>query len=492
MKGKHTGSLLLALLLMAGAASGCAEKTGNGSDTEELTSEGPLTIYSGVAETELSDELPEVRYDGYTFNIASVREESWIALEEAPGEVLQDAIYNRNTAVEERFGIDIQAVVCSTYTDVGEMLRKTVTSNTVDELDTVFIQMVQGASLTPEGYYYPLNDMSYIHLEKPWWDSGVSAAFSVGGKLFLGAGDILSSTMLRTSCLAFNKSLFDARSLPYPYELAYNGQWTLDELYNLTRDVTGDLNGDGKVEEKDDLFGMTSWYLDSPYSFYYGAGGTIIAKDADDLPVLNMDVETNHNIYMKLYDIFIENSSNYHTDTSTYEMAYTVFTEGRALFCETYVHKLAEASWRNMEQDYGIVPMPKYDAEQENYLSFVNGCAPVVGVPTAISDPDRTSVILEAMAATSYKRVTPTLYEITAKTKHTRDEESADMIEMVLRNRVFDFGYSHMNGSRITQFVRDLLCEKSTNVASVFAANAKVVDKQLSKLIEAYQKNTMQ
>ena len=54
-------------------------------------------------------------------------------------------------------------------------------------------------------------------------------------------------------------------------------------------------------------------------------------------------------------------------------------------------------------------------------------------------DLERTSVILEAMACESLKSVVPAYYELMLKTKFARDEESEEMIDYIVSQRVFDW-----------------------------------------------------
>lgn len=480
-------ALLLCLLTLAPAAVACAEKTTD--DSAKSTGESTSAQDSATEETEIQDNLPEEKFEGYEFNITSIYEKD-IGLEEDTGEALDTAVFQRDQKIMERFDVKFVLTYYSDYSKANDAVRTVVGSMSTDEIDVAVLHMVDGSKMISAGTYYAISDMPYINLSQPYWDSAASNAFGVGGKLYMTTGDICSSTLMRTSCLAFNKNLFRDKNLTEPYQLAYDGKWTLDQLYEYTRNSKDDLNGDGKYKEADDFFGLTSWHLDSPYSFYYGAGGSITQKDEDDLPYVDMNLEKNTNIYEKIYKVVIENESNYHTDINTYTKAYTVFLEGRALFCETSVDKFANDEWRNMEQDYGVLPMPKYDESQEEYLSFVNGAAGLLAVPVAISDADRTSIILEALACESYKKVTPVLYEITAKTKGaSRDLESADMIDLVFRNRVFDFAYANLYGNGIVDFVRDLLDRKSTDVASTFSKNEKSLNKQMDKLVEKVQDN---
>lgn len=481
MAKRLTAALLCFLLCTVFAA--CSDSAGDGPGENTA----PVTESAVPEETEIPDGLPESNYEGYTFRVLTINDS--IGIEEADGEILNDVEYARDITVEERFNVKIEAEFLENYLDVTAKFKKTVAAQS-DDYDMVFIHMVDGAAIASTGHYYPINDLEYVNPEKIWWDKDIENGFRIGGKLFLSAGDILPDTLLRTSCMAFNKDLFDNYNLTYPYQLAYDGKWTLDELAALTKDMTQDTNGDGEIRETEDFFGLTSWYLDSPYSFYYGAGGTIIKKDADDMPELNLDIEKNLAIYMKIYDVVVTNRSNYHTDIGTYINSYSTFYEGRALFCEIALTHLSGEFWRNMEQDYGVLPIPKYDAAQTDYLGFVNGSAAMMGVPITISDPGRTSVIIEGLAAESYKSVTPALYEVVAKTKHTRDEESSDMIDVIIRNRVFDIGYSHLLSNGISTFVRDLLASGKTDVASQFAKNEKSLVKSLDKIVAAYEENT--
>ncbi len=476
-------TMILCCIMIIPVISACSDRA-NDKSAESISI---VSDDNQIADTEIPDNLPDSNFDGYTFRVLTIVES--IGIEEADGEVLNDVEFARDVVIEERFNVQIEAEYHENYLDVTKQLKKAVAAQT-DDYDMVFIHMVDGASIASSGHYYPINDLEYINLEKIWWDKDIENGFRIGGKLFLSAGDILPDTLLRTSCMAFNKNLFDNYNLTYPYQLAYDDKWTLDELSLLTKDITKDLNGDGQIKEADDLFGLTSWYLDSPYSFYYGAGGTIIKKDENDMPELNLDIEKNLAIYMKIYDVVITNNSNYHTDIGTYINSYSTFYEGRALFCEIALAHLPGDAWRNMEQDYGIVPIPKFDTDQKNYLGFVNGAAAMMGVPITITDPERTSILIEGLAAESYKGVTPALYEIVAKTKHTRDEESSDMIDIIIRNRVFDIGYSHLLSNGISTFVRDLLASGKTDVASHFAKNEKSLTKALEKIVAAYEENT--
>ena len=182
-------------------------------------------------------------------------------------------------------------------------------------------------------------------------------------------------------------------------------------------------------------------------------------------------------------------NSNYHTDINTYSMAYDTFLEGRALFCEASLTHFKGEKWREMEDDYGVGPMPKLDTNQEKHMSFVNGAVSMLTVPMTIEDPERTGVLVEGLAVESYRNIREALFEVTAKSKSARDEDSTRMMDLVMETRVFDLGYSHMYDQSLVNFVRDLLQKDSTDVASTIQKGEKPMAKKLAKIIEAYEKN---
>ena len=122
-------------------------------------------------------------------------------------------------------------------------------------------------------------------------------------------------------------------------------------------------------------------------------------------------------------------------------------------------------------------------------MSFVNGSQSLVTVPATCPNPERTGILLEGLAADSWRYVYDALFEVTAKSKTARDQDSSRMMDIVMENRVFDLGYSHMWDQPAVQFVRDLLAAGSTDVASTLTRNEKIMTKTLDKIIKAYEKN---
>ena len=143
-----------------------------------------------------------------------------------------------------------------------------------------------------------------------------------------------------------------------------------------------------------------------------------------------------------------------------------------------------------MNYDFGILPIPKYDLSQKEYRSYVDGSSAMICVPATVKPADREciSIILEALASESYKIVTPAFVEKMLKRKVTRDSDSADMIDYVVRNRVFDMAYVNINES-IGSYVRDLLVKKSTDVSSTLKKYEKSTVQRCKQIVKAFEKS---
>ena len=494
---KRSLCLVFAFLLVVTAAfaAGCA-------NTPAVTTDSVTTAVpddktepeetTGPEETKPADGLPEADYGGRTFRIITteVSEKDVFTEDHMTADPLHDAVYTRNLNVEERFKIKLDITV-DTYQTVTNRVSRAVKSGS-DEYDLCFAHMVNGASLAQNNYVLPFDKLPYVDITKPWWDKDIGNGFSIRNNLMMLNGDISPTSFSMTSCLYFNKNMFDKHDLEYPYQLVRDGKWTFDRLIEFTKDISQDMDGDGKLSHDSDadVFGLTAYFLNVPYSFYYGAGGMLITKDQDDVPFFEPQTERDTAIYAKIYEAIITNKSNFETEEAYEINTIKIFVDGRAMFYDANLGH-SEQFLREMDNDYGILPEPKFDEEQTDYQSFVNGAISMICVPATVREENReyVSVIIEALASEAYNLVTPALKENILKRKMTRDAESADMIDIIVRHRVFDMAYANMFDG-VGSYVRDLLRQKSeTGVSSKLKSYTKQTQSKIKKIVEAFDKS---
>ncbi len=481
--------ILLAALMIPCAVllTACAEKPATDDTTSAETVTGAVTE---PEVTEITADLPDVKFNNKPFRVILQEDSSGDIYTEDHeiGEPIHDAVFERNIKVCEKYGIELQ-VSKDEYTAVNNSISRSVKAGS-DEYDLCFVHMVSGASLAQSNLVLPFHNLPYVDLEKPWWDKDIRNGFSIRNNLMMVNGDLSPRSFSLTSCLYFNKTLFDKYDLQYPYDLVRSGDWTLDKLYELTKGMTKDQDGDGVVTKTStsDIYCLTSWYLDVPYSFYYAAGGMLVSKDQDDVPFYDPQLERDSVIYNKIYNIIIGNNSYYETQMSDYMRVIETFLEGRALFYDSTL--AASGTLREMDNEFGILPVPKLDSSQSDYKSFVNGASSMICVPATVPAANRefVSIIIEALASEAYRTVTPVLKENYLKRKVTRDADSSDMIDYIVRNRAFDMAYVNMHDG-VGSYVRDLLQRGSKDISAELKKYQKSAAKKIDNIVKAFDKS---
>ena len=104
-------------------------------------------------------------------------------------------------------------------------------------------------------------------------------------------------------------------------------------------------------------------------------------------------------------------------------------------------------------------------------------------------DLEFVGIVTELMSAKSYEMVRPAVYDVALKTKIARDDESAEMLDIILDSMIFEFTniYACAFGSRKSpaHSLRAKMYEPSTDIASFFAANESLHNEIMKKLVTA-------
>lgn len=488
---KRVLSLLCAILMLTSAvACGKTEEpavttiAGNDAATEATTAATepaetePPKAFDSVAEQNLGGDF-QVLYAQ-----ADNCYEDFHA-ETLTGDVKNDLIYERNLMVEEKFGVDIQ-ISWTDYKDVDAKCQLQVQSGS-DDYDLFGGHRISLA-LSYQGMQYNIKDITTIDLTKEWWDQGYVDAITINDSLYTVIGDIGVSTLLFVSSLTFNKRLMDEANIAYPYDLVRDGKWTMDALYNMTVDYGSDLNGDGQVKREDDLLSIVGWSSESGYSNFYSTGFAFINRDAAGDYAISYDSERLNAIIEKVVALWTTDYAynNMGSGTAEHEITYGIFPAGRALFSDIVLSKIG-TFYSDMEDDYGILPLPKYDENQESYKSYLGFTIPILYLPNNAADAERTGTIMEALCTASYDNVTPKMYEIVTKLKNARDEDSSEMIEIIIRNKFIDTAH-FFDVEGYGTLPRNVITQKSTNVASMVKAFERIAAKEWDKIIDGFDK----
>ncbi len=487
---KRMLTALLALLMLTAVVFGtvaCAEQS------EDNTDASTTTAASESAE-ETSSAYSTLEKKKYNREFAILTREDLIDdmyIEKVTGDTLDDLIFDRNVAVAEDYGITFEYYQKDDLHDLNSTLMTQATSG-IDDYDMYIGHKFSFASNAQQNHCYNLNKIESLRLSKAWWDQACYENLTIDGKTFLMTGDINPSSMRISACMVVNKDMMSdlQKDMTALNALTKNGEWTLDKLYEYTIDVIADISGDGAISYEDDRFGLTAWSMDVPFSLYYGAGSNFVNIVNGQPELAENSTERVTDIYSMIYKIVVTNQAYYipQTNGDKYGTHYDVFRDGRSLFCDLTLGKIntfiAEIG---MEDEYGILPMPKYDTQQKEYLSFVNGASAFVMVSMAEKDVEFVGTIMEAMAAYNYDHVTPKMFQVVTKLHAAQDPESAAMVDYIVRNRIYDLAYFF--SFDISNVVLNNLESKNETITAALQKATKNAERQaLPRLIAAYEK----
>ena len=183
--------------------------------------------------------------------------------------------------------------------------------------------------------------------------------------------------------------------------------------------------------------------------------------------------------YSKLYE-FMNPSNEAHQFVPDIDQK--IFTEGRALFFQAPL-RYAELM-RTSEVDFGMVPFPKYDTNQDRYYTTVVDDLSVFCVPVSTKDLNYSGLILDALCRESSELVIPKYYDQALKYKYTRDNESEEMLNIARDSIWFDFGFIYSQALNGLGSFLDILKNNNSDIASAWASKEASYEAGLDTLIE--------
>jgi len=483
-----TATFLAAIISLTAIAS-CSDTA----DTTDTSTTTGTTAADNAEDTTVPDDIPgfykdgleTVDYAGYSFRVYS-RDDTWfngnISVEELNGEGMNDAVYGRNLAVSDRFNIEIVETV-GTNTDLA---RATVIANE-DAFDMINARCTAALSMAQEGILIEISDLPNINLSKPYWDDSLTNDLAMGPFCYFAVGDLNLTFYDYTSVLLFNKQLVDDFQLESPYELVDANKWTFDKYLELASASVSDLDGNGTMNNQD-LYGTIGTPHFVGYTLALGTGVKSINKDANNYPVYEIETDAKFiEVFERVFEIMWDSGQWFQTTITDQTSATLVnmFKNNQGLFFSTNFFNVP--SLRDMDTEFGILPFPKYNEAQENFITRIS-FFDMFAVPITVADPDRTSRIIEALTCESGNTVIPAYYDIALKTKIARDEQSQAMLDLIMANRVIDCGDTIWVDLIRDSWLAPMFLNNNRTIVSTAAKFTKTIGKRLDAMIETFEK----
>lgn len=469
---------------------GCS--TTNTSDADTTSTQAGTTTQLETTKVYYEPDVELIDWDGREFIFACTSENYDggyyetidIYVESESGEVFNDAIYQRNKNIEEKYNI---VIVENKYDNVQSTIAKSVNAGD-DICNAIFSLTGEALSHAQNGMLIDLNTLPYIDFDQPWWDSNIKNDMSIGGKTYLMTGDISVMDDNCTVLFFFNKKLVSDYNLSDPYELLKSGNWTFDEYQTMVKSVSADLNGDGVYDDKDQ-YGNVMAYHNVQY-MAHGSGMKYIELDSSGYPQVIFMSDHTVNVIDKLANLYFDTSvCIFFNDLkdpgggNSYTYGRQLFANDQILFCLS--QPLIFNEFRNMESEFGIMPTPKYDESQDRYYSSVDVACTFLTVLMTVKDTEFTGYILEAFATESKNVVTPAYYDIMLKRKYTRDNESAEVLDLISKSRLYDLGVFYGWGG-INSIITNAVMNKTTDITSAYEAIAESITAAIAKTVDSF------
>lgn len=481
MKQNRIFLCLLAALLLFSSMTSC------GSDTTETTTNTNVTD-TDTAESEtddglyVADYLPDVTYDGYEYRIYDY-DEYPSDIEEPSGNIIDDAIYKRNMLIEEQYDIKFTTDrrAYTKYEEVSVVVRNSAMAQS-DDFDLACVSQRNGynhvlAGECPAGSQMPMTDMT-----KPWHNQIMAESLTINGVT------ILDYTAMEVNPggygIIFNKKLIEDFGMDNPYDLVDEGTWVYDTFYSMAEQAILDLDGDGKMTVNDRYGIIGEW--DRFVEIAYRGSGLKTVEMENGIPTISMsealvDVFTRFVQYRDLTGSVFDTFAQFGTAEASRDEGFGMFKQGLSLFTTGGPSRLTTMG--DMEEDYGIVPYPKWTEDQEIYYSCMDGGR--IYLPLSCStDLERVCIIKEALAVGTLNYYYPAYYEDAIQNRYVRDTDSVRMLEIITNGIYMDLGTS-IWWDIIRAPWQNCIQQNKTDFASAVAKNESKGQKAIDDLLEA-------
>ncbi len=477
MKNRLTAAILtlLSLFFYVSCSTGLGEE--EESDNTNLSDSG-----TGVVVTDAGPGLETVDYKGIDFTVLNLDMVSTnypymeINAETINGTVINDAVYARNDILNNKYNVNIVSVMAGDRDAVSKAVEVDVKAG--DSSYNLIMQTPShSVNLAAAGLIYDYSEIPHVDLEAEWWFTDTVRQLSISNMVYYAPCYANICFLSSTGLVYFNKDIVKDYSLSSPYELVEGGGWTLEEFIKLSRNVTS-VN----TKSAEDTVGFRmhpgSWSF-----LFTGCGGMLITKDSVDLPVYNMS-EKGLTLLQSVVGLSLDSNMGFYTE---YDGVKQAFVNGKTLFM---VQPAYDLEYYRQMADFGIVPLPKYDADQEEYVSTIHqDWGSLMSVEVTQTDLDMVGRILEDMAYESYNIIKPAYYDIMLQGQYAKDMESAEMLNIIYKHVTLDLAiFFKKYGISVDTTMRNAIKSGSTSIASTMQSQKRLTESLLKSIVEDFEK----
>ena len=401
-----------------------------------------------------------------------------IYVEEMNGDVLNDAVYRRTLAVEEKYNVKFEI----TYNpDPSSLTAKNVKADD-DAYQIIQEKLIYLAqTLATQNYLLDFNKIDGVALEAPWYNQNLTKDLAINKKVTALGGNMAISDKSGPSVAVFNKKMLVDYGLEDLYQTVREGHWTLDKLQELMKATSRDLDGDGKMTFEHDQWGLMAEDFVG-WGLQVSSGNRLAALDEDGIPYITANSPKAVSDWDKIMDIMYdkENRTMHPTSIEAYVDAFMDnrnFLQIQSL-CIIYM-------MRGMKEDFGIIPTPKYDEAQKSHITPTSPYVTrLIAVPVSCRNTGAVGAVIDALSREGTNTVVPAYYDNLLNNKVARDNESIEMLKMIFDSVIYDIG-SVYNWGDLWFMNQIFVANEGRDYVSAYEKSASAIQKAMEKTIEA-------
>ena len=409
---------------------------------------------------------------------------------EATGDVVADAVYQRNLDVADR--LNVKFVYTETdynWDQVATNVRKIIQAG--DDAFELIVNDQRGLGLlSAEKMFVNIYDCKYFDFDKVGWWYDYMRDLTIGNdRMYLLVGDYFIDVLCKAHVMYYNRDIFrDIYGDPDElYKAVNDGKWTFDLLITYIKDAYLDINGNSIIDAEDRFGMIIAGVGGSIFPYEYAGEPDFISRDENGIPSITIANDRSDLLYQKIYDVYYNDATYTNYQENSQEFL-NKFKSNGSLFISTV--RIGDFGLlRDMESDIGILPYPKLDEAQSKYHTTVHDTAEIGVIPTTCGDPDFASAVIQALCEESNKTLIPAYYEIALKIKYTRDNYSLYMIDLIYdgidANFPLVYGGSYANDIFTWSFLEPLQ-QKSQTWISSYEKRITAAEAQLQEFIDLY------
>ncbi len=381
----------------------------------------------------------------YTRNTTSVHlNHIEVYAEEPNGDKVNDAVFKRNAQLQTTYNCKISEIRDN---DVAAVVREPLITGEYI-CDFLFIRATDARGLSKNNLLVDVATLENVDLTKEWWDQDALKGLNMAGKTFFLTGDGCTIDDRWALSMFFNLELVEA-AFPEAnlYQEVRDGKWTNARMLEIMQATAADMDGDGQVATyQKDIYGYMAGNVLGNWAHVAASGGYVTEIVDGNLEIPISPSRELLDIWADLRPL-ITSPLRFSVDNLP---SGNIFRGGLATFYA--VNTGALLNWGSQKFHLGVLPYPKRNEEQKEYITTMNFsvggyCIPITVNNDVAKDYEKAGFasgaemcgyFLEAYSYYSRDTLTPAFFDQVLAKQIAMDADSIEMVAIAIENRQYD------------------------------------------------------